>query len=323
MEIIMIKRIWMLALCVLLAVSVLGGCSAGKKTDKLTIVATVFPAYDWMREILGENSENVDLILLLDDGVDMHSYQPTVDDIVTVSTCDMFIYVGGESDGWVADALAEAKNENMVVVDLMDVLGDAAKEEEVVEGMEAEEDAEEETAYDEHVWLSLKNAQVFVRALTDSVIQIDSEHQDIYAANRDAYIEKLADLDAQYQAAVDASPHKTVLFGDRFPFRYLTDDYGLSYYAAFAGCSAETEASFDTVIFLASKVDELNLPAILTIEGSDGKIAKTIQTNATKEDVDIVTLNSMQNISKADADKVVTYLSIMQENLGALQKALF
>ena len=249
----------------------------------LNIVTTIFPEYDWVREILGDNAGNADLTMLLDNGVDLHSYQPTAQDILKISTCDLFIYVGGESDGWVSDALQEAANKDMKVIDLLDVLDDAVKEEEIVEGMEAgeehgdgedeeHEEEEEGPEYDEHVWLSLRNAKVLCEAITNALTEIDPDHAADYRSNLTSYSEKLDALDAAYQSAIDSASRKTLLFGDRFPFRYLVDDYGLSYYAAFAGCSAETEASFRTITFLSDKADELNLTSVLTIESSDQKM---------------------------------------------------
>ena len=299
----------------------------------LNIVTTIFPEYDWVREILGDNAENADLTMLLDNGVDLHSYQPTAQDILKISTCDLFIYVGGESDGWVSDALQEAANKDMKVIDLLDVLDDAVKEEEIVEGMEAgeehgdgedeeHEEEEEGPEYDEHVWLSLRNAKVLCEAITNALTEIDPDHAADYRSNLTSYSEKLDALDAAYQSAVDSASRKTLLFGDRFPFRYLVDDYGLSYYAAFAGCSAETEASFRTITFLADKVDEFNLTSVLTIESSDQKMAQTIIQNTKEKNQNILTLNSMQSVTSNDVAAGTGYLSIMESNLDVLKEAL-
>lgn len=278
-----------------------------------------------MREILGDKVDHAEVTMLLDNGVDLHSYQPTADDIIKISDCDLFIYVGGESDGWVEDALKEAANKDMQVINLLDVLGEQVKEEEVVEGMEAEEEEsedEDEPEYDEHVWLSLKNAETLCNTITDALEEIDPANKDAYAANAASYLEKLAALDGEYQTVVDNAARKTVLFGDRFPFRYLVDDYGLSYYAAFAGCSAETEASFETISFLAGKVDELGLPCVLTIEGAQHKIAETIVQNSAAKNQSILTLDSMQSTTSADAVNGTTYLSVMESNLDVLKQAL-
>ena len=321
-----------LLLALAIIVGLLAGCGQQNntnKTDKLSIVTTIFPEYDWVKEILGDTAENAEITMLLDSGVDLHSYQPTVDDIVKISDCDLFLYVGGESDGWVEDALKNAPNEDRTVINLLDVLGDSVKEEETVEGMQEEdhdhEDAdghEEEAEYDEHIWLSLKNAQVLVAAISEALQESDPARKDTYAANSEAYVEKLSALDADYQAAVDSATYKTLLFGDRFPCRYLADDYGLDYYAAFPGCSAETEASFETVSFLAGKMDALGLPCVLTIEGTQHKIAETVVQNTSQKNQQILTMDSMQAVTANDVASGVSYLSIMEKNLSVLKKAL-
>ena len=300
-----------------------------KKSDdsKIKVVTTIFPEYDWVKSIVGEDNSNVELTMLLDNGVDLHSYQPTAADIMKISDGNLFIYVGGESDSWVDGALKEAVNKNMKVINLLDVLGNTVKEEEVKEGMEAEEEAEgeeseEEPEYDEHVWLSLKNAKVLCKAIADNLSEIDPENKDVYIQNEKDYAAKLDALDQEYQTTVDASTQKTLLFGDRFPFRYLVDDYGLDYYAAFVGCSAETEASFETIKFLSEKVDELGLKNVMTIEKSDQKIAKTIIENTKDKDQNILTLDSMQSTTFDDVKNGTTYLSVMEKNLEILKEAL-
>lgn len=303
-----------------------------EQMEKLQIVTTIFPEYDWVKQILGENVDNVEITMLLDNGVDLHSYQPTAEDIMKISTCDLFIYVGGESDSWVEDALQEATNQEMKVINLLDALGGAVKEEEIVEGMEAEHDHEhgedednnyeEEPEYDEHVWLSLKNAQLFCDVIADTLVEIDPDNGSSYKANENAYNEKLAALDTEYQATVDVATQKTLLFGDRFPFRYMVDDYNLAYYAAFVGCSAETEASFETITFLSGKVDELGLNCVLTIEKSDQKIASIIIQNTQKKDQQILAMDSMQSTTSGDISGGASYLSIMESNLDVLKEAL-
>lgn len=329
------KKITALLLALLMLVGALAGCGKQNdtnKTDKLSIVTTIFPEYDWVREILGDKADNAEITMLLDNGVDLHSYQPTADDIVKISDCDLFIYVGGESDGWVEDALRNAANRNMKVINLLEVLGDSVKTEEIVEGMQEEhedahahDDAEEhehEEEADEHVWLSLKNAKMLVRVISKALQELDPDNKDIYAANADAYVKKLSALDAEYQAAVDAASNKTILFGDRFPFRYLVDDYGLRYYAAFVGCSAETEAGFETISFLAKRVDEWKLPCVLTIEGAQHKIAETIVRNTTMKNQKVLTMDSMQSTTTQDVKNGTTYLSVMEKNLSVLKEAL-
>ena len=345
------KKIIAYIITAVLIMGCFSACSTNGNTDKgstgtskkVSIVTTIFPEYDWVMNVLGTNPANADVTMLLDNGVDLHSYQPTADDILKISTCDLFIYVGGESDEWVEDALKEALNKNMVVLNLLDILGESVKEEEVVEGMQAEDEHdhhhddededhedhehedhehEEEIEYDEHVWLSLKNAEKIVNSIGNALEGIDSANAGTYKANAAAYIEKLKSLDGEFQKAVSASSIKTLLFGDRFPFRYLVDDYGISYYAAFVGCSAETEASFETITFLSKKMDELSLKAVMTIEGSDHRIAETIVRNTSSKDQKILTLDSMQSVTSKDITNGVTYLSIMEKDLSILKEAL-
>lgn len=315
----------------ILVLAILAGCfsacgkSKAASVKRFSVVCTIFPEYDWVREVVGD-SDDYDISFLLDTGVDLHNYQPNAADMVKISSCDMFIYVGGESDEWVEDALASAVNERMVVINLLDSLGDLVKEEELVEGMqgeEEEEDGEEEgPEYDEHVWLSVKNAQKLVEVICDAVCELDPENESSYRGNAKAYGSKLSELDRSYAQTAEAAKVKTVLFGDRFPFRYMIDDYGLGYYAAFIGCSAETEASFETITFLAGKVDELSLKHVLVIEGADKKIAETIISSTRSKDQDVIVMDSIQSVTKADVEKGVTYLEIMEKNLEALKKAL-
>ena len=291
---------------------------AQNDSDKIKVVTTIFPAYDWTREIIGDET-NFDLTLLGGTGIDLHSFRPSAQDIMKISTCDVLICVGGESDDRISDALKRSTNKNLVVVKLLDGLGDKVKPEEHVEGMEHEHDEHHEHGHDEndeHVWLSLKNAQILCEKIADALIKVDPSHEKIFRANVAAYNEKLAALDEKYRETISAAPVKTILFGDRFPFRYLCDDYGLKYFAAFAGCSAETEASFETIKFLADKVDELKLPCVLTIEGTNHKIAETIIANTAGKSQKILTLDSMQSVADGD------FLSTMTRNLEVLREAL-
>lgn len=325
-------------------------------SNKISIVCTTFPQYDWVKNILGEEAEHFNVTLLLDNGVDMHSYQPAVKDIATAGSSNLFIYVGGESDTWVEDALKEAKNKDLKAINLMETLDNFVKEEEVVEGMQEErkslghsheksskekqeqtqkeshensqeingqkEAADEEPEYDEHIWLSIRNAEIMVKNIEKAIEQLDSDNAKVYQTNAENYIKKLDTLDKQYANTIQNAKYKAILFGDRFPFRYMADDYDLKYYAAFAGCSAETMAGFETVTFLAKKADELRLPVILTIENSDGRIAEAVKSNTTKKNQKILAMNSLQSVTKEQIADGITYLQVMQENLSVLSEAL-
>ncbi|MFI3207444.1 MAG: metal ABC transporter substrate-binding protein [Clostridia bacterium] len=324
--------------------------SSSSQTDseeKIKIVTTIFPVYDWVKSILGDEIDNVELTMLLETGVDLHSYEPTTTDIVTILDSDLFIYIGGESDTWVADIMQNNDTEDINVVSLFDILGDDVKAEELVDGMEHEHEEEEETdeeehdhddeeetdeeehdhddeeeESDEHVWLSLVNAEKICYAITELLGEIDSENATVYTENNDAYVAQLDALNTQFEETVESSTVNTLLFADRFPFRYFVDDYDLEYFAAFAGCSTETEASFDTIIFLAEKVNELDLSYVLVIDGSDCTIADTVVSSTTDQDQEILTLNSMQSTTIQDVENGDTYLSVMEENLVVLQQAL-
>lgn len=320
-----LKKSVCLILTLVFVLCVFSGCTDDTPVQddgKLKIVTTIFPEYDWVCNILGNNKANVDVILLNSTGTDLHSFQPSVDDIITIKTADLFIYVGGESNEWVADVLEEKTNENMIVLDLLAALGDMAKIEVNVEGMQTEHEHEENDEYDEHIWLSLKNAQSLCLSITDVIAQADSDNAELYFNNARNYIEKLTNLDYQYTDVVNSATNKVILFGDRFPFRYLADDYNLRYYAAFNGCSAETEASFETITFLAKKIDEYKIKTVLTLKENDDKIAQTIIANTTDKNQKILKLDSMQSTTLADIESNVTYLSVMESNLNILKEAL-
>ena len=311
---------------------------AANNGKKISVVATIYPQYAWLKEILGNQADSLNLTLLVKNGMDLHSYKPSAADIATIAKADMIVYVGGESDKWIEKALEATPNEKRVQVNLLEALGDRVKAEEIVEGMQAEEEHEhhhehaeehedehhhhEEAENDEHIWLSLKNAEILVKKIAEAVANVDTAHAMEYHINAGLYIAKISALDAQYRAATDRAHFKTILFGDRFPFRYLVDDYGIKYFAAFVGCSAESEASFETVAFLAGKMDSLALPAIFTIDGSNGKIARAILDASKKsKETPVLTLNSMQSIKNSQMDSA-NYLDIMRENLEVIKKAL-
>ena len=316
-------------------------CKKAASSEKKSIVCTTFPEYDWVINILGEKTSNFDVTLLQNNGTDLHSYQPSVKDIAKISKADLFVYVGGESDEWVEKVLSQSVNKNQVAVNILEVLGDKVCEEEIVEGMQAEKEKEhehhhhngeeaeehhhhedkEEPEYDEHVWLSLNNAIDISKILCEEICKIDGANSVAYKKNLASYTKQLAALDEEYKSAVKSAKKNTVLFGDRFPFRYLTDDYGLKYFAAFVGCSAESEASFETITFLAKKLDELGLNAVLTIEKSDKKIARTIVLTTKNKNQQVLEMDSLQSITTKEINDGRNYLSAMKKNLEVLKKA--
>ncbi len=360
-------------IAILMVVTLLTACSNDEKTadgEKLKIVTTIFPVYDWTKTILGENADNVELTLLLDDGVDLHSFEPTTEDMITISECDLFVHIGGHSDEWVEDTFKSLNNDEIEVVNLVEILGDDVKAELTIEGMQSDhkhehdedehehdedehehdedehehdedehehdedehehdedehehdEEVHEHNHEDEHVWLSLDLAPKMCQAIEEKLSLLDQENSELYQANLDTYIEQLIDLDKQYETAITGSDIDTVLFGDRFPFRYLLDEYSLDYYAAFSGCSAETEASFETIAFLTEKVNELSLDTVFVTESSDKKIAETIIASTNDKNQQIIVLDAMQSTTAKDVTEGATYIAIMQKNLEELKKAL-
>lgn len=314
------KKFFICLLSVILVLTCFSACEPDTVTEKqdgtLTVVTTIFPIYDWVRNITGSD-EN--LVYLDENGIDLHSFEPTANDIIALSQADVFICIGGASDEWVDNAVASADNDSLKVLELMEITG--VLEEETVEGMETEHEHESAdiTEYDEHVWLSLKKAQTAVEAISELLCDIDSENADTYRKNTDNYIAELKALDNKYESAISSAGKNTLLFADRFPFRYMTEDYSLNYYAAFPGCSAESEASFETMAFLIEKTKELKLSAIIVLEGSDGKIASTVSAETGAK---ILTLNSCQSVTKANVADGMTYISIMESNLAVLTEAL-
>ena len=326
-----------LALCLTL----LSGCTGPTtaKHDENVILCTTFAAYDWVREILGD-TDTFTCRMLVDNGVDLHSYQPSAQDIMKIADCRMLVYVGGESDTWVSDALAESGNEDIVAISLLDLVGDRALNEVELEGVEGhhhhdhddedhdhdEHGHEAETTdhddhYDEHVWLSLKNAIVCTETLADAITKLDSCNSQKYAANTKVYTAKLEALDADYQTMRDAATQTTILIGDRFPFLYLAEDYDIHYFAAYSGCSADVEASVHTVAYLAEKLQVYKMPAIYVVDNGTDSLANTIAESAGMNP-QIEHLFSMQSVTKDDVKAGCTYIYYMEENLRALKTGL-
>lgn len=306
-----------------------------ENSGKIKIVTETFSSFDWVRNIIGDNLENFELNLLTDKGGDLHSYKPNADDIKKISDADLFIHVGGESDTWVEGAVKTAKNKKLKTLNLLEALGDLALPEESVVGMEADEEGhhdeeghghehnnDEDEDYDEHVWLSLRNAKVFSEKIAELISKIDSKNKEIYAENYRRYASELDKLDEKYKSLTSKVKNDTLVFADRFPFRYMFNDYGLKYFAAFKGCHAESEASFDTVIFLSKKIDELGLGTVMTIENSNKEIAKTVISNTLTKNQEILSLDSLQSVSAKDIEEGKTYLESMNKNLKVLEKAL-
>lgn len=315
------------AAALLLLAGLLCACNAPAENQtaaRLTIVTDIFPAYDWARAVIGDEP-GVDLVLLGDNGADLHSYQPTVADFARLADCDLFIFVGGESDQWAIDALDETAA-GALPLNLLELLGDQAKEEQPLPGLAAHDDHDHDEAdepeQDEHVWLSLTNAGVCTNAIAEAMSQLDGDHAAAYRKNAAAYQAELTALDDAYRAALSGARFNTILVADRFPFLYLTEDYDLQWYAAYPGCSAETGASFETIVFLTDKLAELRLPAVLTTEKADKRLAQTIVDTAGEPELPILELNSLQSVTSAEIAAGLNYLDAMRDNLATLTAAL-
>ncbi|MDE5872357.1 MAG: metal ABC transporter substrate-binding protein, partial [Lachnospiraceae bacterium] len=301
-------------LCICISLS---ACSRPELVNngKISVVCAGFSAYDWVRVLCGDRISEIDLKMLGDNGADMHSYQPSVEDIARIGNCDLFIYSGGESEAWVDDALKNAVNPDMIVINMVDVIGENAIEHD-------EHEDHDEMEYDEHVWLSLKNACLIVNEIEHALEKLDSENAEYYRGKCEEYRSLLAGLDERYEEMTKNAAGNTLIFGDRFPFRYLVEDYGLDYYAAFDGCSADTEASFEIITSLAGKMDELNVNYIIVIEGSDKRLANTIKDSAKTGNRAILVVDSIQSVSKKKMDMGYTYIGAMENNLELFEKAL-
>lgn len=323
-------------ICLAVSICAFDGCKRiqtekkGTDENKIKVVATIFPEYDWAKNLV-KDSPNVEVELLIKNGTDLHSYQPSTQDIVKIGNADIFIYVGGESDEWVSQVLKNSKKENQIVVNLMQTLSQDIKEEELVEGMQGEahddhddDEDDDETEYDEHVWLSVENAKKAVIKIAESLEVADLENSVLYASNLKNYLAELESLDAFKTRIAEKIQHQNspLIFCDRFPFRYLIDELNLKYFAAFAGCSAETEASFETVAFLVKKTEELKSDSIFVTESSDKKLAQTVIAGAKLPETKITVLNSMQAVTLEQAENGASYIKIMQENLEKISSAL-
>lgn len=322
-----VKR-WIQILLCLLLLSGCGQMGPAPETDRLQIIATVFPGYDFARAVGGELA---DVKLLLPPGAESHSYEPTPADILAVQDCDLFIYLGGESDAWVDTILSavELRGTELRMVDCVDLL-----EEETVEGMQAQPGHDhdhddhdghddhdhglgEVVGMDEHVWTSPRNAAIITRAIGEKLAELDSQNAGLYRENADDYAKQIGELDSEFAAFFENQQKKTIVFGDRFPLRYFAEEYGLDYYAAFPGCGAQTEPSAATIAFLTAKVRDEGLPAVWYIEFSNHLVADSI---AEATGTQTAMFHTCHNVSREEMDNGATYLSLMIQNLETLRE---
>lgn len=304
----------------LLAVLLFAGCagrSSSGSGDKLKVTAAAFPEYDFVRAVAGDLAE---ITLLLPPGAEAHSYEPTPQDIARIGACRVFVYGGGESDVWLDRILDSGDREGKIILSLMDCC--ALREEEIQEFMTAEEEEEEgeETEYDEHVWTSPVNAIAITEAVRDALKEADPENAAAYTANAEAYIQKLRELDISLRELVKNAKRQLLVFGDRFPFLYFVREYGLSYAAAFPGCSSGTDVNPATVAHLIDLVKAEGIPVVFRCDLSAGKIADTI---AESTGARVLTLWSGHTVSRDAFQAGETYLTLWAKNLEALKEALY
>ena len=311
-----LKYISLASAVILIMLASACGETESVEDKKLKVVCTVYPFYDWTVNIAGSQA---DVELIVSGGTDMHSYQPSAEDVIKIAGCDLLIYGGGASDAWVTEAAAQNENPDRIVINLLELLGSLAAKEEHTEGMQTDGHDHDGAEYDEHIWLSLKNAAFLTQKIAAALSEKDGENAGAYSANAEEYKKRLESLDKKYEETVSTAKNNTLVFADRFPFLYLTRDYGIKYYAAFPGCSAETEASFETVMFLSGKIDELVLKYIMTTESPVAGIAETVRENTGDKNAEILALDSMQSLTAEDGQD---YISVMEKNLEVLEKAL-
>ncbi len=324
-----ICRLLALLLLSALALFVLAACAEnGADNSKKKIVCTLFPEYDWLLNIVGE-SDTFEISLLVSNGADIHSYEPTAADIITLSECDMLVYTGGDATEWIDDALALSGNKDIILLDMGKLEGVTLHEisSSSEDGHDHSHDSHEghrHEGFDEHIWLSLKNASVITLALADKLCTLDTENSELYTKNALAYTAKLSELDADFRTFLSSfgDTEHFLLFADRFPFVYLLYDYGIHYRAPFEGCSTDADADFETVLNLIKTADSHTCAHILVTESANLDLARTVASSAKRGDIEILTLHSMQNVGKGDIQKGFSYIDAMRDNFEVLKKAI-
>lgn len=317
------KTISLILISLLLILSLtFGGCGKSKDSfdvtsEKLKVVTTIFPYYDFVRSIAGDKAE---LKLLLSPGNEPHSYDPSPSDIVAVENCDIFIYNGGESDEWVESVLDSIENKNIHILRMMDYVSLIEEEEgEEEHSHEGEEHHKEETEYDEHIWTSLRNSIELVKAVSSQLQNCDETNSSYYEKQTDILINNLKKLDDEFTSVVSNAKRNNIVFGDRFPIIYFVNDYGIDYDCAFPGCSSETEPSISTVKRLIDYTRDESIPVVFYLEFSSGNVARLIAEDSSAK---IMRYSSCHNVTKDEFEQGVTYISLMEQNLYAIKEAL-
>ncbi len=319
----MLKRILAVFLSAFFVLLSFGGCGGVKKGEKLTVVCSVFPLYDWARTITA-GAEGVEVILLVKNGSDAHSYQPTAEDMIHIASCDLLLWVGGESEGWIGQALGKNPAEGRKSLCMQEIEGVTLRKISDETGEEHDHEGHDHAdgTTDEHLWLSPNNALAMARAITEALAEAEGEQEALFRDNFSDYEKKLLALDTKFSTLAAQYENGFLLFADRFPFVYLTEEYGIPYAAAFHGCSTDAEADFDTILRLAKIADERGLCYLVTTESSDGSLAESVRRATTAKDQTVVVMDSMQSVTLSGAESGVNYLSVMEENLKILERVL-
>lgn len=295
----------------LIMICLLAFAAASAAESRLNVVATDFPCYDFARQVCGDHA---DVTLLIHPGVEVHSYEPSPADILAISEADLFVYIGGEGDAWVENILDGFDGEGPATLRMMDAVQPIEEE-----GEHDHDHEHDEPEYDEHIWTSPKNAEAMIAAASDALAALDPDHASIYADNAQAYIDQIAEIDADIEALVSGAARRTLVFADRFPFLYFVRAYGLDYVAAFPSCTAETEPTPQTILALIQAVQENGVPCVYTIEMSTQAVARTV---AEETGAQIQTLHSIQTVTQDEFDAGETYVTLMRRNVDALRKGL-
>ncbi len=316
------KKLLSIGITAIMSMSILASCAGNtqKQDDgKLKVVTTIFPPYDFVREIAGDNA---DVDILLKAGEESHSYEPTAKDIIKIQDSDLFIYTGGENDYWVEEVLKSLDDTKTKAVKLIDMVETIDAEDEHNHNHDEEDSHEHDEdlhTIDEHVWTSPKNAMLISKSITTSLKQLDGENAGEYQENLESYIQKLQELDNEFRQIVDTAKRKTIVVGDRFPFRYLARDYGIEYYSAFDMCQTESDASAQTVASLIDTVKTQQIPVVIKMEMSKGDIANTV---AKPSGAKVLQMHSCHNLTKDEWKENKTYLQLMEQNAQVLKEAL-
>ncbi|MBQ1212749.1 MAG: zinc ABC transporter substrate-binding protein [Clostridia bacterium] len=301
-------RLFALIMCVFCLFSAVS-CEKSEEKDGINVVCTIFPQYDFTRNIVGEAAS---VTLLVPPGKEAHSYEATLADMAKLRKADLVVYVGGDIDGWVLTALEGTDIPTVSMLDAVTLISGSCEE-------ESHDDHNHAEGVDQHVWTSPKNAMLISEAIRDALCTLDAENSALYTENCANYVKKLAELDKKFETAAENANNRMIVFAEKFPFGYLCEHYGIEHYAAFEGCSTQSEPSLTVLASLASIIRENSLSAVLTVEFSSATVADWL---ANETGARVLTLHSCHSLTQEEFSRGETYLSLMEKNLEALTEAM-